>query len=412
MNSPDVILRELFGAAVASAQPAQCVPANLPEPGSGRTLVVGAGKAAAAMARAVEDHWSGDLSGLVITRYGHGVPCQRIEVVEASHPVPDAAGLTGAKRILERVSEATADDLVIVLMSGGASALLTLPAGDITLEEKQEVNRALLRSGATISEMNCVRKHLSAIKGGRLAQAANGARVVTLAISDVPGDDFSIIGSGPTVPDLTSTADAIAIVEKYGLNLPSSVARHLASEQAETPNAISGAHSDSKAVLIAAPAVALAAAAEVAESHGLAPIVIGDAIEGEARDVAIEHAAQAATAMPGSVILSGGELTVTIRGDGKGGPNAEYALALAMALDGRPGVWVIACDTDGIDGSEDNAGALVRPDTLDRAKKLNLSPSEYLSRNDAYGFFSALDDLVVCGPTLTNVNDFRAILIT
>jgi len=412
MNSPDVILRKLFGAAVASAQPAQCVPANLPEPGSGRTLVVGAGKAAAAMARAVEDHWSGDLSGLVITRYGHGVPCQRIEVVEASHPVPNAAGLTGAKRILERVSEATADDLVIVLMSGGASALLTLPAGDITLEEKQEVNRALLRSGATISEMNCVRKHLSAIKGGRLAQAANGARIVTLAISDVPGDDFSIIGSGPTVPDLTSTADAIAIVEKYGLNLPSSVARHLASEQAETPNAISGAHSDSKAVLIAAPEMALTAAAEVAESHDLAPIVIGDAIEGEARDVAIDHAAQAATAMPGCVILSGGELTVTIRGDGKGGPNAEYALALAMALDGRPGVWAIACDTDGIDGSEDNAGAMVQPDTLDRAKKQGLSPSEYLSRNDAYGFFSALDDLVVCGPTLTNVNDFRAILVT
>ncbi len=410
-TSPEALLLDMFNAAVAAAQPKSCVPINLPEAGKGGTIVVGAGKAAAAMAKVVEDNWSGPLSGIVVTRYGHSVPCSKIEVVEAAHPVPDDAGLEAARRILQTAKKARPDDLVIALISGGASSLLTLPAQGIGLDEKQLVNRALLRSGATISEMNCVRKQLSAIKGGRLARACNGARLVTLVISDVPGDDVSIIGSGPTVPDSSTPAQAMAILEAYGIELPQSVVAHLQRENDQEIGEPIPSNGRSEVVLIATPAMALEAAGDVARRAGFEVLMLGDALEGEARDVARKHAALARDVGPGHVVLSGGELTVTLAGEGRGGPNAEYALGLAIALEGQSGVWAIACDTDGIDGSEDNAGALVKPDTMSRAGKLGLSPPAYLQRNESYGFFSALNDLVVCGPTLTNVNDFRAILI-
>lgn len=405
------ILRALFDAAIASAQPAQCVTPHLPPPPKGRTLVLGAGKASAAMARAVEAAWPGPLSGLVVTRYGHGVPCRVIEVVEASHPVPDTAGQRAAERILAAASGGGADDLVLCLISGGGSALLTLPAPGLTLEDKQAVNALLLPSGATIAEMNCVRKHLSAIKGGRLARAAFPARMVTLAISDVPGDDLAVIASGPTVADPTTFADARAILAKYRVGAPAAVTRHLAAAADETPKPGDPRLAHATARLVATPRRALEAAASVARRLGLAPVVLGDAIEGEARIVAAEHARLARTTKPGTVLLSGGETTVTVKGEGRGGRNAEYALGLALALDGAPGVSAIACDTDGIDGTEDNAGALVTPDTLARARTLGLDAAIHLAANDAYGFFSAVGDLVVTGPTLTNVNDFRAILV-
>jgi hydroxypyruvate reductase len=418
IEQPARLLRRLFDAAVEAASPATCLPPRLPPPPRGRTLVIGAGKAAAAMARAVEDHWQGELSGIVVTRYGHGVACSRIEVVEAAHPVPDAAGREAAVRILEQVRGLGRDDLVLCLISGGGSALLALPAPGLTLEDKQAVNRALLRSGANIGEMNCVRKHLSAIKGGRLAAACAPARVVTLMISDVPGDDPAVIASGPTVADPTSNADALAILEKYAINEPAAVVDYLRTTSDETPKPGDPRLAGATAVMLTTPQDSLQAAAAVAEQHGIRPVILGD-LEGEARDVALVHAGIARQvarydqpAAAPCVLISGGETTVTVRGQGRGGRNAEFLLALAVALDGHPGIFAIAGDTDGIDGTEDNAGCILTPDTLERARRAGLNAKAELANNNGYGFFQALDELIVTGPTRTNVNDFRAILIT
>lgn len=418
MKTPEQLLREMFEAAVATALPARCVPAHLPSPGKGRTVVIGAGKASAAMAKALEDHWSGPLEGLVVTRYGYHVPCKRIEIVEAAHPVPDQAGLKAAQRILDKVRGLGQDDLVICLISGGGSALLSLPAPGLSLVDKQALNQALLKSGATISEMNSVRKHLSAIKGGRLAAACHPARVVSLLISDVPGDDPSAIASGPTVPDPSTYADALAVLDKYGIREPQSVLEHLRRADDETPKSGDPRLEQTETVLIATPQASLEAAATVARQAGITPLILGDSIEGEAREVALVHAGIAQQvvrhgqpAQTPCVLLSGGETTVTVRGNGRGGRNAEFALALALALKGDPSTYAIACDTDGVDGTEDNAGALITPDTLARAETANLDAKAYLANNDGYGFFATLDNLVMTGPTLTNVNDFRAIFI-
>ena len=410
-DDPGVLLHRLLDAALASAQPAQCVPPHLPEPPAGRTVVVGAGKAAATMAQAVEEHWDGSLEGVVVTRYGHRVPTERIEVVEAAHPVPDAGGREAAARILSLAEGLGADDLALCLISGGGSALLTLPAPGLELADKQAVTGALLRSGAAIGEINCVRKHLSAIKGGRLGAACHPARVVSLLISDVPGDDPAVIGSGPTVPDPTTFADALAVLQKYGIAEPAAVIQHLERGADETPKQGDPRLAEAETRIVATPAMALAAAAEAAREAGYEPVILGDALEGEARALARKHAGLARDAAPGTVLLSGGEATVTVTGEGRGGPNAEYALALALALDGAPGVYATACDTDGIDGTEDNAGALVTPDTLARARAAGEDAAARLAANDAYGFFARLGDLVMTGPTLTNVNDFRAILV-
>ena len=410
-EDPGLVLRRLLDAALASAQPAQCLAPYLPEPPAGRTVVVGAGKAAATMARAVEDHWEGPLEGLVVTRYGHRVPTARIEVVEAAHPVPDAGGREAAARILSLAEGLSADDLALCLISGGGSALLTLPAPGIALADKQAMTGALLRSGAAIDEINCVRKHLSAIKGGRLGAACHPARVVSLLISDVAGDDPAVIGSGPTVPDPTTFADALAVLRKYGIAEPAALIRHLEGGAEETPKQGDPRLADAETRMVATPAMALAAAAEAAREAGYEPVILGDALEGEARVLAREHAGLARDAAPGTVLLSGGEATVTVTGAGRGGPNTEYALALALALDGAPGIFATACDTDGIDGTEDNAGALVTPDTLARAGEAGEDAAARLAANDGYGFFAGLGDLVMTGPTLTNVNDFRAILV-
>ncbi|WP_246770923.1 glycerate kinase type-2 family protein [Aestuariivirga sp. YIM B02566] len=406
-----MLLKDLFSTAVAAADPALRVPPYLPKPPKGRTLVVGAGKASAAMALAVEDHWQGPLSGLVITRYGHGAPCKKIEIVEASHPVPDASGRDAALRMGELVKGLTTDDLVLCLISGGGSALLAAPAPGLTLADKQNVNRQLLSCGAPISEMNCVRKHLSALKGGRLAAAAWPAQIVSLVISDVPGDDPAIVASGPTVADPTTRQEALAILRKYKFDLPAHVWAFLETEAAETPKPGDPRFAKVRTEMIAAPAQSLAAAAKIAAEAGYRVIDLGDRIEGEARDVARAQAAQALATKGPAVILSGGETTVTLKGKGRGGRNAEYALALALALDGKANISAIAGDTDGIDGSEDNAGALVMPDTLARAKAKGIDAEACLANNDAYGFFASIGDLVVTGPTRTNVNDFRAILI-
>ncbi len=417
-NGPDDLLRRLFGAAVAAADPLRCVPGHLPSPPKGRTVVVGAGKASAAMAKAVEDNWPGEVSGIVVTRDGYGVACQKIEIVEASHPVPDARGRAAAGRILQAVQGLTADDLVLCLMSGGASALLALPAEGLSLEDKQAVNKALLRSGANIGEMNCLRKHMSAIKGGRLAAAAWPAKVVTLLVSDVPGDDPATIGSGPTVGDPTTIDDARAVIAKYKIELPPAVKAHLDKGSDESPKPNDPRLKDATVTLVAAPQASLLAAAEAARAAGIEPIILGDALEGEARDVAIVHAGIARSIVrhghplkAPAVILSGGETTVTVRGQGRGGRNTEFLLALAVALDGHPGIHAIACDTDGVDGSEDNAGAAIGPDTLAKARAAGLDPKALLAGNDAYSLFQPLGDLVVTGPTFTNVNDFRAVLI-
>ena len=415
---PTQLLRAMFDAAIARAMPDKCVPPFLPPPPKGRTIVVGAGKAAATMAKAVEDHWQGELSGLVVTRYGHHVPCKRIEVVEAAHPVPDLAGREAAERVLKLVEGLSADDLVLCLISGGGSALLALPAPGLTLQDKQAINRALLKSGANITEMNCVRKHLSAIKGGRLAAACHPAKVVTLTISDVPGDDPAVIASGPTVPDRTTFADARAILRKYGITEPQSVVAHLEAAAKETPKPGDPRLAGCETHLIAAPQQSLEAAAEVALRAGVTPLILGDSLEGESRDVALVHAGIARQvarrgqpAAPPCVLLSGGETTVTVRGNGRGGRNVEFLLALAVALEGEPGVYALAGDTDGVDGTEDNAGAMVTPDTLVRAVQSGVDAKARLADNDGYTFFSALGDLVKTGPTLTNVNDFRALLI-
>ena len=431
MTDPQTVLRQLFDVAVQRALPLPNTAADLPNPPKGRTLVLGAGKAGGAMAQAVEALWPQDapLSGLVVTRYGHtpprpaGLP-ERIEVVEASHPVPDEAGLQAAERILALTKGLTADDLVLCLISGGGSALLTLPAEGLSLEDKQAINRQLLASGANIAEMNGVRKHLSRIKGGRLAAACAPARVVTLTISDVPGDDPSIIASGPTVADASTCADALAVLKRYAINLPPTAHQALESGAWETPKPGSSVFEGHALHMIATPQQSLEAAADAARAMGLNAYILSDEIEGESREVGKVHAALARAVAKGQgafqkpcVILSGGETTVTLKpraegaAKGRGGRAGEFCLGLVQALQGQSGVWALAADTDGIDGIEDNAGALVTPDSLQRAQTLGLKVDDYLQRNDAYTFFHALGDLVVTGPTHTNVNDFRAILI-
>lgn len=415
------LLHRMFDAAIASAQPALCVPPYLPSPeslGKGRLIVIGAGKASAAMARAVEDHWTAPLSGLVVTRYGYGVPCQRIEIVEAAHPVPDAAGLAAAQRMLQRVQGLTQDDVVLCLISGGGSSLLPLPLQGLTLEHKQTINRALLKSGATISEMNCVRRHLSAIKGGRLAVACYPARVVTLLISDVPGDDPINIASGPTVADPTRCEDALAIVKRYGIALPPEVHAVLESGQGESIKPGDPRLARNSVHMVAAPQMALEAAAKVAREAGYGAYILGDALEGEARDVgkvlagiALQVAERGQPVPTPCVLLSGGETTVTVLGTGNGGRNVECLLAMGIALAGHPRIHAMAGDTDGVDGAAEIAGAHIAPDTLARAHAAGMKPNDYLNNNDGHGFFGALGDSVVTGPTLTNVNDFRAILI-
>jgi glycerate 2-kinase len=428
---PHRFLEHLYQAAVRRALPLHNTAAFLPPPPKGRTLVLGAGKAGGAMAQAVEALWPADkpLSGLVVTRYHHipprpqGLP-QRIEVVEAAHPVPDAAGLEAAQRILALAHGLTADDLVLCLISGGGSALLTLPAEGLSLEDKQRINRELLNSGANITEMNCVRKHLSRIKGGRLAAACAPAQVVTLPISDVPGDDASVIASGPTVPDATSCADAVAILQRYGITVPGAIMSLLEQGALETPKPGDAVFNGHEVHMIATPQQSLEAAAAAARAAGIEAHILSDEIEGESREVGKVHAALARAVAQRDqpfrkpcVILSGGETTVTIRKQpegtprGRGGRAGEFCLGLAQALQGQPDVWALAADTDGIDGVEDNAGACVGPETLSRAQALGMKIDQYLDRNDAYGFFRLLDDLVITGPTHTNVNDFRAILV-
>ncbi|HVY17433.1 MAG TPA: glycerate kinase [Rhodopila sp.] len=413
-------LRTLFDTAVAAADPRTVLAAHLPpKPARGRVIVVGGGKSAALMAAALEDAWPDvALEGTVVTRYGHAVPTQRIEVIEASHPVPDANSQKGAQRLLERVKGLTKDDLVIALMSGGASALLAAPAPGLTLADKQAINKALLACGANITEMNAVRKHLSAIKGGRLAAAAAPARVVTLAISDVPGDDPAVIGSGPTVPDATTFADARALIARYGITAPPAVAERLTQDRDETPKP--GSLPLAEFRMIATPMMALEAMAAKARTLGLAPLILGDALEGEAAQVGTVLAGIARSvrahghpSKPPAVLLSGGETTVTMTGaaNGKGGRNTTFLLGLAIALDGVPGIWACAGDTDGIDGMDEIAGALLTPDTLVRAKAAGRDARADLGRLDSHGFFGSVGDLIVTGPTLTNVNDIRAILI-
>ena len=415
------LLRSLFDAAVASAQPAVCIAPHLPSPkslGNGRLVVIGAGKASAAMARVVEDHWQGPLSGLVVTRYGYAVACERIEIMEASHPVPDAAGLAAAQRMLEVVQGLQADDLVLCLISGGGSSLLPLPLDGLTLEHKQAVNRALLKSGASINEMNCVRRHLSAIKGGRLAAACWPARVLTLLISDVPGDDPINIASGPTVADPTTCEDALAIVRRYGLDLPQPVMEVLQSGRGESVKPGDPRLARSEVRIVAAPQMALEAAAQVARDAGYGVCILGDAIEGEARDVgkvlgaiALQVAQRGQPFPAPCVLLSGGETTVTVRGSGRGGRNVECLLSMGLTLAGHPRIHALAADTDGVDGQEEIAGAVLAPDSLARALALGIKPADALAANDGHGFFQTLGDSVVTGPTRTNVNDFRAILI-
>jgi len=376
---------------------------------AGRCIVIGAGKASAAMAEAVEAHWPGPLEGLVITRHGYARPTKSIEVVEADHPVPGAAGQAATRRMLELVSGLRPDDLVICLLSGGGSALLTSPADGISLVAKQELTTALLASGAPIDAMNTVRKHISAIKGGRLAAACRPAKLLSLAISDVAGDDLSVIASGPTVPDATTCADALAVLARYGIDAPEEILNAMS----ETPEPGDVAFANDEAFIIADAGRALEAAAARARELGVEPVILGADLEGEARDMGLEMAAKLdAHELRPSVLLSGGEATVTLRGNGKGGPNSEFLLALALALKGRADAHAIACDTDGIDGSEDNAGAFIGPDTLQRARALGLDAAAMLDNNDAHGFFADLGDLIVTGPTYTNVNDFRAILLT
>jgi hydroxypyruvate reductase len=415
------LLRRMFDAAVESAAAEATVPPHLPPPPRGRTLVLGAGKAAAAMARAVEAHWPADrpLSGLVVTRYGHGVgQLKRIEVVEAAHPTPDAAGQAAARRILELARGLGPDDLALCLISGGGSALLSLPADGIELADKQQVNRALLRSGAPIHEINAVRKHLSAIKAGRLAAAAAPAQVVSLIVSDVPGDDPSVIASGPTAPDASTLAEARAVLARYGIEPPPAVGRLLSDPHAETPKPGDAAFARVDNRIVATPQAALEAAAAVAREAGVLPLILGDSIEGEAAEVgramagiARQVALNGQPAPPPCVLLSGGETTVTVRGRGRGGRNVEFLLSLALALNGLPKVFALAGDTDGVDGAEEVAGALVTPDTLARAAALGIDARARLADNDGHGFFEALGDQIVTGPTRTNVNDFRAILI-
>jgi glycerate 2-kinase len=410
------LLRRLFDAAIQAARPAHCLPPWLPPPPHGRTLVLGAGKASAAMAQALEQHWQGALSGLVVTQYGHSVSCERIAIVEAAHPVPDEAGLAAARHMLELTNGLTADDLVICLFSGGGSALLPLPLDGLTLQDKQGVTSALLKSGASIREINCVRRHFSAIKGGRLAAACHPAQVLTLLISDVPGDDPVDIASGPTVGDPTTCAEALEILRRYRIDVTDCTQDILQSGRGETLKPDDPLLTRSTVKIVATPHMALQAAADTARQAGVMPLILGDAIEGEAREVGMAMAGRAlrmaSTSPLPCVLLSGGETTVVVNGHGRGGRNVEFLLALGLALDGHAGIYALAGDTDGMDGTEPIAGALLYPDSLVRAKELGLQACASLHDNDAHGFFSALGDSVVTGPTLTNVNDFRAILVT
>jgi glycerate 2-kinase len=417
-------LESLYRTAVGAAHPSGCLPAHLPEPpANGRLIVLAAGKAGGSLIEVAEAHYLARmpkerLTGIAVTRHGYGRPTTHIPVVEAGHPVPDAAGLAGAERMMKFAQGAGADDLVLVLLSGGASANLIAPAAGITLEEKQATTRALLRSGANIGEINCVRKHLSRIKGGRLAALAHPAKIVTLAISDVPGDDPAVIGSGPTVPDPTTLADARAIVAKYKLELPDAVARALADPKNESPKPGDAVFAGSAYKIIARPADALAAAKARAEAAGYDCIVLGDRLQGEARDVAAEHARLArdlSTKGRRTVVLSGGELTVTLRGNGEGGPNQEYDLAIAIHLDGAPGIAALAADSDGTDGGrgrpDDPAGAFVDETTLKRARAAGLDAASFLANNNSTGYFKGIGDLFIPGPTFTNVTDIRAIIV-
>ena len=417
MHTPDTLLRQMFQAAVAAADPMRTVPEALPPRPKGRVVVIGAGKASARMAEAVESVW-GPCEGLVITRYGYGRPCQGIEIAEAAHPVPDAAGVAATTRLLALLDTLEEGDFVLALISGGGSALLTAPAGGITLEELQQVNSGLLASGAAIDQMNVVRKHLSRATGGQLAAAAYPARMLSLMISDIPGDDPAMIASGPTVGDASTPADAQAILTRLGLELPVSVT-HVLSQPTGVlpPDHLRLSRVENR--IVAAPSQSLTAAADLAAEAGIIVEHLGDALEGEARELAAEQSALAlqtqARMRPGDpprVLLSGGECTVTGRGGGVGGPNAEFALAAAIALHGATGISLIACDTDGVDGAAEVAGAVVLPDTLARAAAAGLDPADSLRRNDSHSFFEAIDRQVVTGPTLTNVNDFRAFLLT
>ncbi len=416
---PHILLRAMFDAAVAAAMPGLCVPPALPKKPKGRTIVIGAGKASAAMAQALEQTWHGPLTGLIVTRYGHTVPCQQIKIVEAAHPVPDDIGTRAAARMLDMMAGLNADDLVIALISGGGSALLSLPAFGISIDDKRAVNRALLNCGAPIAEMNCVRKHLSAIKGGRLTAAAYPARVVSLIISDVPGDDLAAVASGPTVADPTTFAQARAIIARYNIEVSAAVRRHLELAVNETPKPGDPHLANSEAILIASPQRSLEAAATAARQHGVTPIILGDSIEGEARDVGIVMAGIALQvrrfgqpAASPCVLISGGETTVTVRGSGNGGRNVEFLMALALKLNGAENISALAADTDGVDGALDVAGAFITPDILARAQAKAIDPWAMLANNDGHGFFGKLGNQVITGPTLTNVNDFRAVLIT
>lgn len=418
LRNPAEFLTALFEAAVRAADPRAMLSAHLPQRPKGRVVVVGAGKAAASMAAAVEAAWPGPIEGLVVTRYEHGLPTRAIEVIEASHPVPDAAGTEAARRILAMVQGLTADDLVLCLISGGGSALLALPAPGVDLADKKALTSALLKSGAAIDEINTVRKHLSAIKGGRLAAAAHPAKVVTLAISDVPGDDPAVIASGPTIADPTTLADARAVLARYGITPPSAIVAALSDPANETPKPGDVRLAGAEMHLIARPLDSLNAAADFARAHGLTPIVLGDAIEGEARDVGRTLAGIARSVVEHglplkapAVILSGGETTVTVRGKGRGGRNAECLLALGLQLQGLAGVHALCADTDGIDGVESNAGGIWHPDSAARAKAAGLDLSARLADNDAFAVFESLGQLIVTGPTRTNVNDFRAVLV-
>ncbi len=412
--APNKILRAMFAAAVEAALPKHAIPKFMPRKPRGRTIVIGAGKASAAMAQSFEKHWRHPLEGLIVTRYGHGAKTKHIEVVEAAHPVPDEAGMKAAGRIMNLMQGLTKDDLVVALISGGGSSLLSLPADGISAEDKRAVNRALLKSGAPIQDMNIVRKHLSNIKGGRLAAASYPARVETLVISDVPGDDLAAVASGPTVPDPSTFAQARAVIAKYGIEVPASVKRHLAEAKHETPKHLDNA----RARCIASPQQSLMAAAKVARDAGYRPIILGDAIEGEARDVGFVMAGIALQArrfgqpikLP-CAIISGGETTVTVRGQGVGGRNVEFLLALAIKLNGAAGIHALAADSDGIDGGADVAGAVINATSLTRARKLGIDPWTELSNNNAHEFFKRLGDQVITGPTLTNVNDIRIVLV-
>lgn len=418
MGPQEIFLRELFDAAVAASSPSQCLAIALPDLPLGRTVVIGAGKAAASMALAVEEHWDRPLEGLVVTRYGHAVKTASIEVIEAAHPVPDAAGLEAAARILDLASNLGENDLALCLISGGGSALLAAPAGKVSFAEKQDLTRLLLRCGASVGEINMVRKQLSAIKGGRLAEACHPARVITLAISDVAGDDPSIIASGPTVPDRSTPEDAVGVLNKYSIAAPISVLEYLSLKTDGSIGSDDDAFLRDEFHIVGKAQTALEAAASVVANAGYRPWILSDRLQGEAREVAKDLAQVALNirreALPGSppcCLLSGGETTVTVTGHGRGGRNTEFLLALSIALEGEKGVWALAADTDGIDGVGDNAGAAISPDTLSRARQAGLDPEAALADNDAYEVFRRIGDLVITGPTRTNVNDFRAILI-